>query len=67
MDAAFPIGQSLWTEREAADFLGLSVEFLQQDRARKRRVPFVKIGRAVRYDPADVLDFVHRSKVRAAS
>lgn len=37
-------------EHEAAAFLGLSVDTLRKDRQHNRRIPFFKIGRAVRYD-----------------
>lgn len=37
-------------EHEAAAFLGLSVDTLRKDRQQGRRIPFYKIGRAVRYD-----------------
>jgi len=45
---------SLLDEKAVATYLGVSVEFLQQDRSKRKRIPFVKLGRAVRYDPADV-------------
>ena len=56
-----------WDEKETARFLGVSVEFLQADRARQRRIPFCKIGRAVRYDPADVIAYRELCKVRGAA
>lgn len=56
----------LWDEKMAATFLGLSVEFLQQDRAKARRIPFIKLGRAVRYDPLDVRAYTERCKVGGA-
>jgi hypothetical protein len=56
----------LWNERETARFLGVSVEFLQSDRAKARRISFIKLGRAVRYDPADVIAYKDANKVRAA-
>ncbi len=56
----------LWDEKTTASYLCVSVEFLQQDRVKQRRVPFVKLGRAVRYDPADVRAYMERCKVRAA-
>ena len=57
----------LWDEKETARYLGLSVEFLQRDRLKLRRVPFIKIGYAVRYDPDDVKAFAQSCKVTAAS
>jgi len=37
-------------EKVAAAHVGLSVEALRKDRQGKRRFPFYKIGRTVRYD-----------------
>ena len=37
-------------EHEAAAALGLSVHTLRKDRQHDRRIPFYKIGSAVRYD-----------------
>ncbi len=38
------------TEHEMAEALGLSVHTLRKDRQRQRRIPFFKLGSAVRYD-----------------
>ena len=67
MGATLPISPGLWDEKRTAAFLNVSVEFLQQDRTKARRLPFVKLGRAVRYDPADVYAYVQRVKVGASS
>jgi prophage regulatory protein len=40
----------LVTERELATSLGISVSWLQKDRAKRQLIPFVKIGDRVRYD-----------------
>ena len=53
----------LWDEKTTAAYLGLSVEFLQQDRVKKRRIAAIKLGRAVRYDPADVRAYAMQCKV----
>lgn len=37
------------TETQLSRLLSLSVSFLQHDRAAERRIPFYKIGKAVRY------------------
>ena len=55
----------LWDEKETARYLGVSVEFLQADRAKARRIAFIKLGRAVRYDPADVIAFKNGCRVTA--
>ena len=56
----------LWNERQAAKYLNCSVEFLQVDRARAKRIPFIKLGRAVRYDPLDVRAYAESRKVRGS-
>ena len=53
----------LLDESEAAKYLGMSLAWMQQDRGGKRRVPYIKIGRAVRYRVADLIAFVERCKV----
>lgn len=57
----------LWNETEAARYLGLSVEFMQQDRSKAVRIPFIKIGRSVRYEPCEVIGFKEACKVRKSA
>jgi predicted DNA-binding transcriptional regulator AlpA len=48
-------------EREAAEFLGLSRAFLRASRLRNPRCagpPYIRVGRAVRYDVRDLEDWV---------
>lgn len=55
MPAKQPIAKRGFTEKEAAEYIGMSRSFLRQDRMngiRKNRTPgppYVKNGRAVRY------------------
>jgi predicted DNA-binding transcriptional regulator AlpA len=51
------------TEREVADMLGLSVATLRAWRHRGKGPRFLRLGRSVRYLPADVADFVRASAV----
>jgi len=53
------------TEREVADLLGLSVATLRAWRHRGQGPRFLRLGRAVRYLPADLEDFVRASAVDA--
>ena len=49
--------ERLLDEHKAAAALDVSASFLQKDRVRKDRkptVPFVRIGRKVRYHPAEI-------------
>jgi predicted DNA-binding transcriptional regulator AlpA len=51
------------TEREVADMLGLSVATLRAWRHRGQGPRFLRLGRAVRYLPADLEAFVRVSAV----
>jgi predicted DNA-binding transcriptional regulator AlpA len=51
------------TEREVADRLGLSVATLRAWRFREKGPRFLRLGRSVRYLPADIDDFVRASAV----
>ncbi|MBI4667467.1 MAG: helix-turn-helix domain-containing protein [Nitrospinae bacterium] len=42
--------KSLLTTQEAADFIGMSRQFLERDRWKGATIPFIRVGeRAVRY------------------
>jgi predicted DNA-binding transcriptional regulator AlpA len=51
------------TEREVAGRLGLSVATLRAWRFRGKGPRFLRLGRSVRYLPADIDDFVRASVV----
>lgn len=53
----FPIDDGLLTEFELAARHRRSVKTLRNDRVAGRYVPFIKIGRHVRYRLADVLAY----------
>ncbi len=55
------------TEREVADLLGLSVATLRAWRHRGKGPRFLRLGRSVRYLPADLTDFVRASAVDTTS
>ena len=48
---------------DVAAITGLSIETLAQWRSQKRGIPYLKIGRAVRYDPIDVQSYLEGCKV----
>ncbi|QSP93843.1 helix-turn-helix domain-containing protein [Marinobacter salinisoli] len=55
------MNHSLFTTKEAAQFLGVSKAFLERDRWAGARVPFIKVGsRAVRYRLSDLEEYVER-------
>jgi predicted DNA-binding transcriptional regulator AlpA len=48
----------LWSVDDVADFLRVPVETLYQWRKRKYGPPAARVGRYLRYDPADVRAWV---------
>jgi hypothetical protein len=57
------VAQPMLTTAQTAAFLGLHPGTLQSARSRKSLdIPFVKIGRAVRYHLQDVLEFIDANK-----
>jgi excisionase family DNA binding protein len=54
---------ALLTTEEVADITGLSRETLAQWRSQRRGIPYLKVGRAVRYDPADVQAYLEGCRV----
>ena len=58
---------TLLTTVEAADFLAVSVAFLERDRWAGARIPFIRVGsRAVRYRLEDLEQFVIARRERAS-
>jgi excisionase family DNA binding protein len=53
----------LMSPEEVAEFTGLSPETLAQWRSQKRGIPYLKIGRSVRYDLADVQTYLEGCRV----
>jgi excisionase family DNA binding protein len=46
----------------AAAYLGTSVHFMRR-LVREKRVTFYKLGKFVRFDPADLREFVNKGRV----
>ena len=51
------------TPQEAADVLGLTVHALAQQRYHGRGIPYVKLGKLVRYDQRDIDDYMESHKI----
>ncbi len=58
--------EALFDERVAADLLNVKTKTLQAWRVRGHGPKFVKLGRAVRYRPGDLQEYV-RSHLRMAT
>lgn len=48
----------LLTTESAATILGVSKKWLERDRWVEKRIPFVKVGRLVRYRASDVAAYI---------
>jgi excisionase family DNA binding protein len=55
--------RDLLTAAQVADLTGLSKETLAQWRSQRRGLSYLKIGRAVRYDPVDVQAYLQGCRV----
>ena len=55
--------KDLMTAEQVAKLTGMAIETLAQWRSQKRGIPYLKIGRAVRYDPADVQKYLEGCRV----
>lgn len=56
----------LMTATQVARILGVSTETLRKWRARRMCLPYVRVGRHIRYKAADVAAFVERGTVMPA-
>lgn len=55
----------LWNQKQTAAYLGVSQKWLERDRWAGASIPFVKIGRHVRYRAEDVRAYVERQTTAA--
>jgi predicted DNA-binding transcriptional regulator AlpA len=53
----------LLDEKAVAKILGLSIQTLRNDRNTKMRIPFIKIGRSVRYRIEDIEDLIESNRI----
>jgi excisionase family DNA binding protein len=62
-DANAPVSENLWTTKEVAEFLHVSIKTIYN--LRKEGLPFVHLGGAVRFVPQEIKD--HLAKHRHLS
>lgn len=61
MSNSTPTTRLLWTPRYTSDAIGVCPKTLF-NLTKDKRLPCVRIGRTVRYDPKDVADFIEKHK-----
>lgn len=60
--------EGLLTEQQAADVVNLAPKTLQNDRVTAELgIPFVRLGRMVRYRPSDLREYIEARVVRPAA
>jgi excisionase family DNA binding protein len=58
---------NLIDSKQAAQLLGCTKRKLENDRIKGGGIPFIKIGRLVRYDRQDLLEFIQAHKFSSTS
>ena len=58
---------TLMTPDDAAVYLTITTRQLQHDRVTKRTIPFIKIGRLVRYKQSDLDAYISKQTVGGAA
>ena len=56
-------GKQLFTAEEVSEITGVPLSTLAQWRYRKQGIPYLRMGRLVRYDAADVESYLQRCRV----
>jgi len=60
--------KQLLTTKAAAEFLGVSNSFLEKDRWRGARIPFIRISaRSIRYRPQDLETYIESQLMYSTS
>jgi len=53
-------------EKQVSEMTGLALPTLRNDRFLRRRIPYIKVGKAVRYNEAEVIAFMESRRVRTS-
>jgi hypothetical protein len=52
------------TEKQVAEITGRALQTLRNERFQGRGIPYVKVGRSIRYSLEDVVGFMESRKIR---
>ena len=55
--------EKLLNEKQTAKLFGKSVHTLRNDRHCRRGIPYIKIGRSVRYSLGDIQEYIKSKRV----
>lgn len=59
--------RKLVNEEIAAAYIGCSIHKMQRDRRTGSAIPFIKVGRSVRYDVNDLDEYLQKRKFNSTS
>lgn len=51
-------------ERECTKISGIATQTLRNNRFNRRGIPYIKIGRSVRYSLKDIIEYMERRKIK---
>jgi len=51
------------SEKEVSKLTGFSLSKIQKDRFHRRGLPYIKLGRSIRYDIVDIEEYMNQRKV----
>lgn len=54
---------ALWDTEQTARYLKVSTKWLERDRWQGAKIPYIKVGRSVRYRASDVLAYLAQNSV----
>ncbi len=60
---SFAFSEALWDTETTAKFIGKSSKSLEADRLKGVGIPYIRLGRAVRYDPAVVRAYLTKKTI----
>ena len=67
LEDSLPDLRPLWNTEQCARYLGVSIDWLNGSRCRGDGPPFIKIGRNVRYLPAQVEEWLRDRVMQSTS
>lgn len=59
--------QGYLNEKEVSRFTGRALSTLRNERFNRKGIPYIKIGRSVRYNSEDVVTFMENRKIETES
>ena len=52
------------SDKHVSEITGRAVQTLRNDRHQGKGIPYIKMGRSVRYDPEDVLAYMEARRIK---